>query len=331
MASENPGAFDGSFSIIKDDSSDETDASLVNSAFELINGANTLEQIWGKLLVAGFEPQAIGLVLAELERQGRIDEVDSWSFTKSPALAGQTVLLGQMAAQEGMVANSEVPILVGRKLQSLLSTSKIIIFGTSLELTTEIKKMLKKVGVLQVQLSDFTLCENGFDKTQQKAIDEAVTKLKKEKSRLLICATSGGDNLLAEMVNRASVVSGIPAIYYNVHGFQMQLGPLVIPKQTACYKCHKIRREAALAPWERSLLGSVSGGERLACTLGADWITIDAIKFLSNLGEPVSRGRVLFIDYYGGLPEVHTVLRIPRCEVCGNSKRPAIRLWEDSK
>jgi bacteriocin biosynthesis cyclodehydratase domain-containing protein len=146
----------------------------------------------------------------------------------------------------------------------------------------------------------------------------------------MICATHGGNRQLSEIVNRASVVNDVPTIYYHAQGLQVQLGPLVIPKQTACYECYKVRRDAALAPWERSVLRLAEDGGQLASTLGADWVMVEAIKFLVGFGEPVSRGRVLFIDYYAGLPEVHTVLRLPRCAVCGHPKRPVVRLWDDS-
>ena len=67
----------------------------------------------------------------------------------------------------------------------------------------------------------------------------------------------------------------------------------------------------------------------LGVALGLDWLAVEVIKLFTDIGEPVSRGRVMFIDYLSGLPELHPLLRVPRCPVCGPARKPQIRLWEE--
>lgn len=311
---------------------DQTAAFLLTSASGLRDETNRWAQVWGKLLVAGFEPHAIGSALARLQRAGEVHEGmdDNGGLPQDPANVAQIALLGQLAAQEGMVPDSEAPRLAGRRLQKDLSTSEIVLVGTSREMTAGLQQMLEQVGAARIQ----TLVVNPTGEAtavQQQTIDDEVARLSRLPSALIICATRGGNRQLSEMVNRASVASSVPAIYYHAQGLQVQAGPLVIPRQTACYACYKVRREATLAPWERSLLTAADESGQMACPLGVDWVTMDAVKLLCRFGEPVTRGRVLFIDYYAGLPEVHTLLRLPRCTVCGNPKQPPVRLWEESE
>jgi bacteriocin biosynthesis cyclodehydratase domain-containing protein len=314
---------------------DHTAAALLTSASELLDGTNRWEQVWGKLLVAGFEPQAIGSALARLQHAGEVQEglEQNGDAPKDPGTLAQMALLGQLAAQEGMIAESEAPGLAGRRLQKTLSTSEILLVGPSHDVTAGLQKMLEQVGVARTQtwIAINPLPAGEATAAQQRVIDDEAARLSRSASALMICATRGGNRQLSEMVNRASVANGVPAIYYHSQGLQVQAGPLVIPRQTACYACYKVRREATLAPWERSLLAAADESGQMACLLGADWITMDAVKLLCGFGEPVTRGRVLFIDYYAGLPEVHTLLRLPRCTVCGNPKRPPVRLWEESE
>jgi hypothetical protein len=91
----------------------------------------------------------------------------------------------------------------------------------------------------------------------------------------------------------------------------------------------KARRNSNLAPWERAFARLVDDTGRLATTLGLDWVAVDVIKFFTELGEPVTRSRLMFIDYFSGTPEVHSLLRLPRCSVCGPPRKPQVQLWEE--
>ena len=160
--------------------------------------------------------------------------------------------------------------------------------------------------------------------------DDLAERLREGKTTIAVCASDGIDDAVADQLNRASVETGIPALYYSCRGLDLQLGPLVIPRETACYECYSLRRQAALAPWERNLLASAEDAGRLECVLGVDWVVLDVIKFVTDIAEPIAKGRVLRIDYGTGLPEVHRVLHVPRCTVCGLRDRPARRLWAET-
>ena len=158
---------------------------------------------------------------------------------------------------------------------------------------------------------------------------ETLCNLLRDENAFVVCAMTGSQWEGAELVNRAAIRMKRPTIYYRAHGLHVQVGPLVIPGETACVECFRIRRDSNLAPWERSFNRAIKDVGRLAAALGLDWLVVELIKLTTDLGEPVSRGRVLFIDYFSGLPELHPLLRVPRCPVYGPIRKPQVRLWED--
>jgi bacteriocin biosynthesis cyclodehydratase domain-containing protein len=317
MTARNPRLTRVSSEVPPTDSEDSASAGLLTSLVQLLDGSNSWEQIWGKLLVAEFEPKAIASALARLQREGVLDQ-GAAAYLQDPAVARQADLLGLLAAQQGVVADT--PSAVGREMQALLGSCEVAVFASSMELGDEIHRLIGQVGISRI---------SGSTDAGEPQVRNAAARLRLAEHAVVVCATQGAGRELADLVNRVCVDSGVAAVYYHAQGLQMQLGPLVIPGQTSCLACYQVRRNAALAPWERSLLATARDAGQLACVLGADWLTVDVVKFLTRLGEPVSRGRVLFIDYFAGLPEVHSVLRLPRCKVCGAPRRPAVRLWDE--
>lgn len=312
----------GSYRVANEGSVDEATAHLFTSAAALLDGTKSWGQVWGTLLVSGFDPQAIGAVLARLQPLCEVDQVKDDESQLDSVTVRQMMLLAHLYVQEGRDSNTENQIAIGGALQAQLSVAEVVIFATNSELAAELQRFFSKVGIKKTQA--ITIAGN-----VQQIVHNTAAQLPPTDSALLVCATDCNDRSLAEVVNRVAVSCSKPAIYYHAQGLQVQVGPLVIPRQTACFECFKVRRESTLAPWERTLLKNADDGGMLGAPLGLDWVTLDAIKLLTALGEPVSRGRVLFIDYHSGLPEVHFVLRLPRCTVCGAPRRPPVRLWTE--
>src|SRR5690606_41582200 len=113
----------------------------------------------------------------------------------------QIFLLGQLAAQEGMVANSETSMQVGVRLQNLISSSEVVVFGTAQEHLTEFEKVLNKLGIFKIQCSLSLIGEHDSVK-QQHDIDVSITSLSDKESELVICVRARGERGLSEMVNR---------------------------------------------------------------------------------------------------------------------------------
>lgn len=295
--------------MLLDKSSPDT---LAAQAKALIANATSTEELWGALISAGFDASEIAALLPQLDHAAAL----------IPAAADprerQSMLLGRLAIEVGSAPSSAHPGSIGRALQEKLQQSRIAIIAATEELGSQLERGVRDLGA-----SSFREDPHFGTEDEQDHLAGAPN------SDLIICATTGGDRNFAEQINRAALQASIPALYYHVHGIQATLGPLVLPRQTSCFECFRIRREAALAPWERMLLQTSTDQGALAVCLGLDWLLIDTLKHLLHLGEPVTKGRILTIDYLSGIPEVHTVLRVPRCPVCGPPRQPAVQLWND--
>ncbi len=300
--------------MLLDDGSTDT---LAAKAEAVIANANTPEEIWGALISAGFDATEIASLLPRIDRAGAGVATPDASDPRER----QAMLLGRLAIEVGSVSSSAHPMTAGRALQANLQESRIAIISATDELGSQLERGLRDVGASP--LRDDPLLRGGPDEDQLAHFPNLTD------NDLFICATTGGDRTLAEQVNRAALNASKPALYYHVHGIQIVLGPLVLPHRTSCFECFRVRRESALAPWERVLLRTSSDQGALGVCLGLDWLIIDALKHVLHLGEPVTRGRVLTIDYLSGIPEVHTVLRVPRCPVCGPPRQPSVQLWAD--
>jgi hypothetical protein len=119
-------------------------------------------------------------------------------------------------------------------------------------------------------------------------------------------------------------------LFHNQHDLGATLGPFYVPGYSACYECFNRRRLAALSPWETTVLEAAgTNSEPVPLLLAADWVVIELTKRLTGIGTPIGYNRVLYLDYFNGIPEVHGISRVPRCTVCGPYLLPDRQIWLD--
>ena len=308
---------------------DDSDWRLVTDLKRLVQSlgaseTSSLPKLWGALLTRGFDPADINMVLAELQSEGGIGVPQSAGCFRKIALSKQGSLLSSLAkSMNGRSVTTQSDDEAAEQFQRKLQEAEVITFTDDRQISIDLHRMLRRIGISKLRKVKVT------DNLHGESFDASLDFLEHSNCRLFICATCESDWWAADAVNRISVKKGCPVIYYRIHGMQAQVGPMVIPGVTACFECFRIRRNSHVAPWERTFVESISDTGRLTATLGLDWVAVDVIKLITEVGEPVSRGRLMFIDYFSGLPELHSVLRIPRCSVCGPPRKPQVRLWEE--
>jgi ribosomal protein S12 methylthiotransferase accessory factor len=125
---------------------------------------------------------------------------------------------------------------------------------------------------------------------------------------------------------------GVPSLHGHLDGFEAWIGPGVVPGETACWNCFRLRRLAnAPAPLPAHQLDAAQlaapGPPRaraylapMAAQAGSALAT-EALKLLVGLVPPRVNGRVFIHDLIDGKAAYHTVLRLPWCEVCGGAAR----------
>jgi ribosomal protein S12 methylthiotransferase accessory factor len=149
---------------------------------------------------------------------------------------------------------------------------------------------------------------------------------------LLLATFDRAFSAASQWVNRASLESGVPALFGQVQGHRWIAGPLVIPEETACYLCWRMRSIAchedfASAMAYEEYLDSQRdprGGSRpvmpsMHAHLGSVLAT-ESLKMFLALGTLTLAGRIQEYDALAGTLTSHTVLFRPECPACAKKK-----------
>ncbi|HMY98389.1 MAG TPA: TOMM precursor leader peptide-binding protein [Burkholderiaceae bacterium] len=165
---------------------------------------------------------------------------------------------------------------------------------------------------------------------------EEVAKIA-EKSTLLVSCFDRGFETTHHWVNRAAVGSGVPALFCSISTHISVLGPGVIPGQTACYMCYRMRRVACEENYDEAMAYERFLNERrkpslsrrpmapfLASQVGSV-LASEVVKML-GLGMPMSvSGRIVEYDSLTLQSEFHAVSQQPDCPICGSKKKSLVR------
>lgn len=202
-------------------------------------------------------------------------------------------------------------------------------------LTREICKSLGILGVSNISVIDDPMLRNTEFFTDQGNIiperfDVAAELVpmqdffESENSSQCLLASSdfGGQSLLLpwnEICVRQNV-HFMPVYLQDMIGY---IGPLVIPGDTACLQCVRMRQNAHLENRElaRQSEGDMQRGQSIAAihpsmiTILAETAVFELCHFYGALSKP-RPGRLIVINLPEGLTESKYVLKIPRCPVC---------------
>jgi bacteriocin biosynthesis cyclodehydratase domain-containing protein len=136
-------------------------------------------------------------------------------------------------------------------------------------------------------------------------------------------------------MNRACVAKNVPWIGYRSFGTKIEIGPTVIPNETACYRCYELRRASNTDAFGaeldlRARLAEAGGpAAALNITLGADLVALEVIKTLTHFANAATYGHVYTVDILSMQPRLRPLLKIPRCPECGKEARnPMVNAWK---
>ncbi|MEA2412117.1 MAG: molybdopterin-synthase adenylyltransferase [Thermoleophilaceae bacterium] len=141
------------------------------------------------------------------------------------------------------------------------------------------------------------------------------------------------------LLNDLSISTGTPWLRASVDHDEGFVGPCVIPGDTACFECFRLRLKSnftadAIAHDSHA---STNGGRPrdgtalLApfATLVAQHAALEVIKIVTGFATPVTAGALLTLGLVSGDSSRHAVLKLPRCPACGPARdRPQMRVWD---
>ncbi len=147
-------------------------------------------------------------------------------------------------------------------------------------------------------------------------------------SHFVVCSVDAGLSSLLYQLNRVCHANSIPWTSAAVSGFEGILGPTILPGQTPCYLCYRMRAVAcAESPEDEFAFQRFldqrkqdDSGQRenlvFACGAMGHLLGLEVMKCLTGAAEPAVSGNILAVDFLTMTTTRHTVLQKPWCPVC---------------
>ncbi|HET9650505.1 MAG TPA: TOMM precursor leader peptide-binding protein [Microlunatus sp.] len=146
---------------------------------------------------------------------------------------------------------------------------------------------------------------------------------------LILTTTTDAPRILLEAVNDISLATGTAWFPANIDGSAIDIGPLVVPHETACFHCVTLRQQSAqafgienelyqleLAKYSADRTRPHLGEALWPATLAASLIVGEASRYLSGIAAPTLVDAVLRVLPVTGVMERNEVLRVARCPAC---------------
>ncbi len=156
---------------------------------------------------------------------------------------------------------------------------------------------------------------------------------------VVVVATDELRPALYDMVNQSCVQAGIPWTSYRPswNGLSVELGPTVLPKETACYSCYQHRRQSNLADPARYDALQHALAQRplplleIQITPCVPLFCYEILRLLSGEVPPLTLGAIMDFSLSTGELARHPLLKVPRCPTCRRDVRPfpPTRFWSE--
>ena len=147
-------------------------------------------------------------------------------------------------------------------------------------------------------------------------------------SNFVVCCLDQGLSSLVYKLNRACLKANISWTSSSPAGSEIVIGPTVVPFESACYLCYKMRTVACAGNPEeefafetlldRRKQDDSARRENLVFGIGlaSNLLSLEAFKALSNTIEPSLVGQIFIFNQLTLESNKHLVLRKPWCPAC---------------
>jgi bacteriocin biosynthesis cyclodehydratase domain-containing protein len=130
---------------------------------------------------------------------------------------------------------------------------------------------------------------------------------------LVVLAEDGFEPGRYAWVDQACHRSRVPWTSIRRNGWEVEIGPTIVPYQTGCFHCFEQRRAGAAG---LSLQAGSREGRCFNLAIGPEWLALEALKLLTGFGECLTLGSAAILEPLSMRIGVHRVLRLPNCPRC---------------
>jgi bacteriocin biosynthesis cyclodehydratase domain-containing protein len=342
------------------------DGDLLDCVLPLLRRGSTLSEIHRAV---GVDAEAkADTLLADLERSGLLER---WTARKAMLDVGEQDLDSQMRFfanfQSAFGALNGAPVSEdgGTQAQQRLERSAVVVLGLG-RAGSLIARTLASIGVGSIigadrnAVANAEIASGGFDRAhggvpREEAMRDVLAHVRSTvrysplgapfgggswpaavlESDLLVVCDDQFDPESYEAVNRACLEHGLRWTSFRDFGNRFELGPTIVPHETACFRCYELRRRSnddSYGQWRETAAALAKTGTSLGApnvVSGASLVAVEVAKLLTGFSRPVTRSAVFSFDLITFEARLHPVLKIPRCRICGAAARgkPPPRIW----
>ena len=166
-------------------------------------------------------------------------------------------------------------------------------------------------------------------------LEQEISTLPANLNLLVLCEDSFQPIHYA-VINKLCLKNKLTWISYRSTGSGFEIGPTVVPRETACFKCYEARKLSNSTAYEEyiynqgylsshhSTLGSLN------ITFGYDLLLLEIIRILTNFTRTVTYSSVVSFDLISLEVKTHPVLKLPRCPECSplSQHRTTANVWQ---
>ena len=217
----------------------------------LLDGSRVLEEIVGELVADEYPLDHVIAEMSRLHSQGRLDEGNPDVRGLAPARHSEQIRALQVLAESVPTLGSRSPI-AGLQAQLALSRQTVVMVTDGV-IESLLRQLPDYVGVGRTIVDDHQGSDIARETEMlggiraQRATARAADLLEDSPNSslgIVVYAPQSFDEALCETLNEFCVESLVPFLPYRATLSQVELGPLVMPRETACYACYQRRRMA---------------------------------------------------------------------------------------
>ena len=338
----------------------KTSTQLIPRLFPLLDGNHTLEQIYEELSPCPKEiiDKTIEMLCKHyvIEDASLIDEcgLSEYELQKYSDVLNFMTLFSERSLPGDQRTNKYM------LLKALLDKT-CVVYGLG-RLGSVVAKLLAESGIGHLILCDDAIVSHvnfmDYDLEEEKKITRAeamkeylhkrneyldvrvgssdIKMLKSiDKADIVIMAEDIMVNQRCELLNRICVENNIPWINIKMGELKFQIGPLVVPHETACFECCQNRLNGNILYFdeEQSYIKYKNmEADKVRIFTSDLFINIvsniavwEVVKFLSKIYSSVAMGRLLEFDALSMELTSSNILKMPKCRICSKKeKQPLI-------